>query len=95
MDEAKENKAENEEIRRLLSRLATGWAYELPYDEKVFDGAVRKIRISIKEAQAEAFRRQLQQPMNTASRDVLLKEYQECLIELRGYIDEENSTESN
>ena len=89
------DRADNEEIRRLLSRLATGWAYELPYDEKVFDGAVRKIRISIKEAQAEAFRRQLQQPMNAHSRDLLLKEYQECLIELRGYIDEENSTESN
>ena len=89
------DKAENEEIRRLLSRLATGWAYELPYDEKVFDGAVRKVRISIKEAQAEAIRRQLQQPMNATSREVLLKEYQECLIELRGYIDEENSTESN
>lgn len=78
--------AVNEEIRQLLSRLATGWAYELPYDEKAFDGALCKVRISIKEDQAEALRRQLKQPMNARSRDVLLKEYQECLIELRELI---------
>ena len=77
------DRAESEEIRRLLSRLATGWAYDLPYDEKVFDDAVHRIRISIKESQAEAFQLMLKQSMNARSRDVLLKQYQECLIELR------------
>lgn len=40
--------------------------------------------------QAEDFQRLLKQPMNARSRDVLLKGYQECLIELRELIINKN-----
>lgn len=40
--------------------------------------------------QAEDFRRLLKQPMNARSRDVLLKGFQECLIELRELIINKN-----
>lgn len=44
-------------------------------------------------AQAEDFQRLLKQPMNARSRDVLLKGYQECLIELRELIINKNRSD--
>lgn len=44
-------------------------------------------------AQAEDFQRLLKQPMNARSRDVLLKGYQECLIELRELIISKNRSD--
>ena len=82
---------DDDKIKKKISDLATFWAYELPYDEKQMDGAIRKVHISINEAQLEAYKEQLQQPMNAESREVLLNKYQECLLTLRRYINEENS----
>ena len=62
----------------------------MPYDETVLDGVIRKVNISVKSAQADAFKEQLSQPMNLESMKVLMEEYRECLNDLRRYIDEEN-----
>ena len=53
------------------------------------DGAIRRVNISLKEAQADAFKEQLAQPMNQESSLVIMEEYKECLKDLRRYIDEE------
>lgn len=76
--------------QEILARIATSHAYDLEYDEEALKGAIRKVQISVKESQAEALKQQLIMPMNTQTREMVLKEYQKCLIELRGYIDEEN-----
>lgn len=47
--------------------------------------------ISVKKSQTEAFRQQLSEPLNAESRELIVNEYQECLRDLRRYIDEENS----
>ncbi|HAE16310.1 MAG TPA: DNA primase [Erysipelotrichaceae bacterium] len=77
-------------MKELIAYIAST-AEDMPYDEKIMDGAIRKIMISVKSAQADAFRDSLQQPMNAESFAVISREYQECLRDLRRYIDEDNS----
>jgi hypothetical protein len=62
----------------------------MEYDESLLDGVIRKVNISLKSAQANAFKEQLAQPMNPESALVIMDEYRECLNDLRRYIDEEN-----
>ncbi len=83
--------ADDAEVRNLLTELGSSWVYELAYDERVMQGAMRKVLIHIKTMQSSAFREQLKQPMNDESRKLILDEYKECLRDLRRYIDEENN----
>ena len=84
------DKAETQEERNLITRLIGHWAAVTPYDESAMDGAIRKVNISLKRAQADRYREQLASYMNKESTKVLLEEYRECLNDLRRYIDEEN-----
>ncbi len=83
----------NEEIRKLLIKLTEHWAYSIPFEEKIFDGAVRKVQIRAKTVQANAFRQALQNPLSDENAQVLLNQYQECLKDLRRYIDDDNQEE--
>ncbi|NCB33863.1 MAG: DNA primase [Erysipelotrichia bacterium] len=78
-------------IKDLIAKLATSPGFELAYDANLIAGSIRKIMISVKKIQADAFRQQLNQPMNSESRELIMNEYQECLRDLRRDIDEENS----
>lgn len=84
------DEADSQEQKNLISKLADSWAYSAEYDESILDGAIRKVLISVRSLQADAFREQLSAPMNSETREVILNEYQECLRELRRYLDEEN-----
>ena len=77
-------------VASLITKLMSSWMYELPYDENVMHGAIRKILIAQKQSQAKAFKEQLAQPMNEETRMLVLNEYQECLRDLRRYIDDDN-----
>ena len=81
----------DQSLKDMITDLATSAEFELPYDSKLIDGAIRKIMISVKKSQTEAFRQQLSEPLNAESRELIVNEYQECLMDLRRYIDEENS----
>ncbi|MCH4208048.1 MAG: DNA primase [Solobacterium sp.] len=81
----------DQSLKDMITDLATSAEFELPYDSKLIDGAIRKIMISVKKSQTEAFRQQLSEPLNAESRELIVNEYQECLRDLRRYIDEENS----
>ncbi len=83
------DEVDDQDQKNLISRLTDSFAYKC-FDENLLDGAIRKVLITVKTNQADAFKEQLTHPMNQASREVLLNEYQECLKDLRGYIDEEN-----
>ncbi|MBO7703423.1 MAG: DNA primase [Solobacterium sp.] len=84
------DKAETQAERDLIVRLCESWVYGMAYDEALLDGVIRKVNISLKSAQANAFKEQLAQPMNPESALVIMDEYRECLNDLRRYIDEEN-----
>ena len=84
------DRAETQEEKNLIIRLIGHWAAAGPYDEGAMDGAIRKVNISLKRAQADNFREQLASDLNKESTKVLLEEYRECLNDLRRYIDEEN-----
>ena len=60
------------------------------YDEKVMDGAVRRVKIAVLSSEADAYKEQLNSDMNIRSREILLNKYSSCLKELRRYIDEES-----
>lgn len=84
----------DQEEKNLITKLATSWLYELPYDEKEMDGAIRKVLKEQKIRQRDAFRQQLSQPMNEESRKLLMNEYLECNRDLRRYIDEDSNEQS-
>ena len=84
------DRTSNQEERTLITRLTGHWAAAAPYDESAMDGAIRKVNISRKRAQADRYREQLSAGVNKESTAVLLEEYRECLNDLRRYIDEEN-----
>ena len=83
------DRMDTQENRNLITRLIDLPVYAMEYDENVLDGAIRKVKISLKSAQANAFKEQLAQPMNPESALVIMQEYKECLNDLRRYIDEE------
>ena len=83
--------ARDQEIRNLISALASGPEGALDYDEKLMDGAIRKVKITVLNAEADAYKQQLNTDLNDLSRQLILNKYAECLRELRRYIDEENS----
>ena len=83
------DRMDTQENRNLITRLIDLPVYVMEYDENVLDGAIRKVKISLKTAQANAFKEQLAQPMNPESALVIMQEYKECLNDLRRYIDEE------
>lgn len=83
------DRMDTQENRNLITRLIDLPVYAMEYDENVLDGAIRKVKISLKTAQANAFKEQLAQPMNPESALVIMQEYKECLNDLRRYIDEE------
>ena len=84
------DEADSQEQKNLITKIADSWAYSAEYDDSILDGAIRKVMISVRSLQADAFREQLSAPMNSETREVILNEYQECLKELRRYLDEEN-----
>ena len=81
----------DDSIRSLIATLASSDEYGLPYDEKVMNGAMRKVKITVLESEADAYKQQLNTDLNPQSRQLILNKYAECLRELRRYIDEENS----
>lgn len=83
--------AEQQQIRNLITDLITDPVWEIPYDERILAGAIRKVKISVLEAEADAYRDQLRSDLNDKSMALILEKYGDCLRELRRYIDEENN----
>ncbi len=81
---------ENSKIKEMIASLCSDWKKDIAYSDKLMDGAIRKVKITMLSAKADAFKQQLQQNLDAKSRELVLNEYQECLIELRRYIDEED-----
>ena len=66
--------------------------FKNPNDENVLNGAIRKVKISVLETEADAYRDQLRSDLNPKSMALILEKYSDCLRELRRYIDEENNS---
>ena len=56
----------DQSLKDMITDLATSAEFELPYDSKLIDGAIRKIMISVKKSQTEAFRQQLSEQIGRA-----------------------------
>ena len=82
---------ENEDVRQLVTKLATDERFDREYDEAILDGAMRRVRSYVIEKNIESLSEQLKQPMNDESRMILLQKYQESMQERRRYIDEDDS----
>lgn len=85
------DQSEQQSVRNLITDLLSDPAYENAYDETVLSGAIRKVKISVLETEADAYRDQLRSDLNSKSMALILEKYGDCLRELRRYIDEENS----
>ena len=82
------DETDDQEMKNLIASLMQG--DETEYDEKVMDGALRRVKIAVLTSEADAYKEQLTSEMNMKSREILLNQYSSCLKELRRYIDEEN-----
>ncbi len=77
-------------VRDLITSIASSESYSEPYDEKKFEGAMRRIRIEALNDEAEQYKEQLTAALNGTSMELLMKKYNECLTEKRRLINEEN-----
>lgn len=85
------DEAEDQELKNYISGLVLSSIYQIPYDENVMHGAIRKIRIATLQNESDKIKEQLDRELNKESKDILLKKYLNCVKELRRYIDEERN----
>ena len=85
------DRAATQEEKNILAGLGSHWSLQTEFDAERLYGSMRKVMIHVKKQQAEALKAQLSKPLNMESRRLLLQEYQECLRDLRGYINEESN----
>ena len=84
------DETDDQELKNLITGLLAQTKEE-DFDEKAFNGAIRKVRITVLENEADAYKQQLTMEMNPESKELIFNKYSNCLRELRRYIDEENS----
>lgn len=82
---------EDQNIRNLITGLASDISTGQPFDPSVMNGAIRKVKITVLNNEADAYKKQLASDLNPQSRELILNKYANCLRELRRYIDEENN----
>lgn len=85
------DQSDDPQISGFLTGLVSSEQYDLEYDEMMLAGAIRKVKRSYLENQADAYREQLKTSLNPESRSLIMKQYTECVSQLRRYIDEECS----
>lgn len=85
---------QDQQVKDLITKLATQEEFRIVYDEKILDGAMRKVKLTILTKRANGFKEQLKTAMNPENRELALNEYQACLRELRRNIDEEEQDDS-
>ena len=84
------DETEDQEVNSLLTSLVSSPYFNLPYDEMMLRGALRKVQITWLKNQAEAYKKDLASAISEETRKVMMKQYTECVSQLRRYIDEEN-----
>ena len=84
------DETEDHEVNSLLTSLVSSPYYNLSYDEMMLKGALRKVQITWLKNQAEAYKKDLASSLSDETRKVMMKQYTECVSQLRRYIDEEN-----
>lgn len=78
-------------VRDMISSIAASDEYGAPYDADRMNGAIRRIKRTVLASEADAYREQLSAALNNESRELILNKYEQCLRELRRYIDEDDS----
>lgn len=85
------DETDSSSIKDLITTIASNSHFNDEYDDKVMDGAIRKIKRTILTHEADQYKESLMKELNDTSRDLLLNKYSNCLRELRRIIDEEDS----
>ena len=80
---------DSQAIRNMVSDIVSSEDWDSGYSEDVLRGAIRKVKMSVLRKQKEDYRRQLAGTLNAESRQLIEKKYENCVKELRRYIDEE------
>lgn len=86
--------SEKQSIKDLISKIMTSDAYAKAYDEAIFTGAMRKIKIEVLQDEANQYKEQLTHALNGSSLQLLMSKYNECLQEQRRLMNEENNGRS-
>lgn len=86
--------SEKQSVKDLISKIMTSDAYSRPYDESIFAGAMRKIKIEVLQDEANQYKEQLTHALNGSSLQLLMSKYNECLQEQRRLMNEEDNARS-
>ncbi len=82
---------ENKKIQGKIIRLSTTESLPKEYSESVLRGALKRVKKALLEDKVSDLKRQIKIIGNEQSQEILLQEYNNNLIELRRYIDEEEN----
>lgn len=88
------DKTEDQKIKDLITKIISDDSYNQPYEEVKMDGAVRKIKLEVLNDEAQSYKEQLTSALTGSALELLMKRYNECLIEQRRLINEENREEN-
>lgn len=80
----------SEDMKKYLIDLSTSESVPQEYSKDILLGAIKRIRRWSLEEKINDLKNQISTVLNSESREVLLHEYNNSLIELRRYIDEES-----
>lgn len=88
------DETDDQVVKDLITKIITDDSYNQPYDEDKLNGAIRKIKIEVLQDEASQYKEQLTNALNGSSLELLMKKYNECLMEQRRLINEENREEN-
>ncbi len=89
--EAEESKKLDRNTREQVIQLSTAEEFPQEYSEEVLLGAITRVKKSLLEDKVNVLQQKIKEINNADSRDSLLQEYKDSLIELRRYNDEEEN----
>lgn len=79
------------QIQQCITSLMASQQYGEPFDESIFYGMIRKVKIEVLKRELEDYRQKLTIPMDKQKQQSIFSKYTECMNSLRALMDEEGN----
>jgi DNA primase len=85
------DRSEEQSISNLITDLMSARMFWEPYDDRVMDGLIRKVKMTVLARRSDQLKEMAEAALNEESRNILYNEYITNLVEMRRYIDDESN----
>ncbi len=82
----------DEKLKNMVILLNTNEEFPSEYSEAIINGAINRVKKSLIEEKVNSLQKQIKEIDNAESQVILMQAYNDSLIELRRYIDEEDNS---